>query len=157
MATPKDITVIRADPRQPENSALIELLDNYMLALYPAESTHRIDLTTLASETARFYSALLNTAVVGCGGILLASDYAEIKRIFVSPQARGLGIGRRLLTTLETEAWSLGFDLLRLETGIYQPEALALFNAVGFTTCSSFGDYPPDDPNSIFMEKRVGT
>ena len=156
MATPKDITVIRADPRQPENSALIELLDNYMLALYPAESTHRIDLTTLASETARFYSALLNTTVVGCGGILLASGYAEIKRIFVSPEARGLGIGRRLLEALETEALSLGFDLLRLETGIYQPEALALFEVMGFTTCPSFGDYPPDDPNSIFMEKRVG-
>ena len=95
--------------------------------------------------------------MVGCGGILLASGYAEIKRIFVSPQSRGLGIGRRLLTTLETEARSLGFDLLRLETGIYQPEALALFEVMGFTTCPSFGDYPPDDPNSIFMEKRVGT
>ena len=157
MATPKDITIIRADPRLPENSALIELLDDYMLTLYPAESTHRIDLTTLASETARFYSALLNTTVVGCGGILLASGYAEIKRIFVSAEARGLGIGQKLLTTLEAEAQALGFDLLRLETGIYQPEALALFEVMGFTTCPSFGDYPPDDPNSIFMEKRLGT
>ncbi len=157
MATPKDITIIRADPRLPENSALIELLDDYMLTLYPAESTHRIDLTTLASETARFYSALLNTTVVGCGGILLTSGYAEIKRIFVSAEARGLGIGQKLLTTLEAEAQALGFDLLRLETGIYQPEALALFDAMGFTTCSSFGDYPADDPNSIFMEKRLST
>ena len=157
MATPKDITIIRADPRLPENSALIELLDDYMLTLYPAESTHRIDLTTLASETARFYSALLNTTVVGCGGILLTSGYAEIKRIFVSAEARGLGIGQKLLTTLEAEAQALGFDLLRLETGIYQPEALALFEVMGFTTCPSFGDYPPDDPNSIFMEKRLGT
>ncbi len=157
MTTPEDITVVRTDPRQPENRALIESLDNYMLALYPAESTHRIDLTTLASENARFYSALLNATVVGCGGILLALGYAEIKRIFVSPQARGLGIGRRLLTALETEARSLDFALLRLETGIYQLEALALFEVMGFTTCSSFGNYPPDDPNSIFMEKRLGT
>lgn len=127
-----------------------------MLSLYPTESTHRIDLDTLASETARFYSALQHTTVVGCGGILLTSGYAEIKRIFVSPQARGLGIGRRLLATLETEAMSLGFDLLRLETGIYQPEALALFKSMGFITCPSFGDYPADDPNSIFMEKRLG-
>ena len=155
MARPKDITIIRADPRQPEISALIELLDDYMLALYPAESTHRIDLTTLASETARFYSALRQTTVVGCGGILPTSGYAEIKRIFVSPEARGLGIGRRLLATLETEAKSLGFKLLRLETGIYQPEALALFKTMGFATCPSFGDYPDDDPNSIFMEKRI--
>ena len=155
MDTTSDITIIRADPRQPENTALIELLDDYMLALYPAESTHRLDLATLASDTARFYSALLDTTVVGCGGILLTSGYAEIKRIFVSPQARGLGVGRRLLMTLETEAKSLGFKLLRLETGIYQPEALALFKTIGFVTCYSFGDYPGDDPNSVFMEKQV--
>lgn len=155
MDTTSDITIIRADPRHPENTALIELLDDYMLALYPAESTHRLDLATLASDTARFYSALLDTTVVGCGGILLTSGYAEIKRIFVSPQARGLGVGRRLLMTLETEAKSLGFKLLRLETGIYQPEALALFKTMGFVTCSSFGDYPGDDPNSVFMEKQV--
>ena len=66
MDTTSDITIIRADPRQPENTALIELLDDYMLALYPAESTHRLDLATLASDTARFYSALLDTTVVGC-------------------------------------------------------------------------------------------
>ena len=155
MDTTSDITIIRADPRQPENTALIELLDDYMLALYPAESTHRLDLATLASDTACFYSALLDTTVGGCGGILLTSGYAEIKRIFVSPQSRGLGVGRRLLMTLETEAKSLGFKLLRLETGIYQPEALALFKTMGFATCPSFGDYPDDDPNSIFMEKRI--
>ena len=84
MDTTSAIRIIRADPRQPENTALIELLDDYMLALYPAESTHRLDLATLASDAACFYSALLDTTVVGCGGILLTSDYAEIKRIFVS-------------------------------------------------------------------------
>ena len=86
---------------------------------------------------------------------MLGHDYAEIKRIFVSPQARGLGVGRKLLETLETEARQLGFNSLRLETGIYQPEALALFRAMGFVPRLSFGDYPDNAPNSIFMEKRI--
>ena len=58
---------------------------------------------------------------------------------------------------LETEASQLGFNSLRLETGIYQPEALALFRARGFAPRLSFGDYPDNDPNSIFMEKQMSS
>ena len=157
MSNHNKITVTRADPRQPEIMALIESLDIYMLGLYPSESTHRVDAITLASENARFFSALLDGTVVGCGGIMLQHNYAEIKRIFVSPQARGIGVGHKLLETLETEARQLGFNSLRLETGIYQPEALALFKARAFIPCLSFGDYPDNDPNSIFMEKQIGS
>ena len=157
MSDHNKIIVTLADPRQAEIRALIESLDIYMLGLYPAESTHRVDAITLASENARFFSALLDGIVVGCGGIMLEHNYAEIKRIFVSPQARGLGVGHKLLETLETEARQLGFNSLRLETGIYQPEALALFRAMGFVPRLSFGDYPDNDPNSIFMEKRISS
>ena len=157
MSDHNKIIVTLADPRQAEIRALIESLDIYMLGLYPAESTHRVDATTLASENVRFFSALLDGIVVGCGGIMLEHNYAEIKRIFVSPQARGLGVGHKLLERLETEARQLGFNSLRLETGIYQPEALALFRARGFVPRLSFGDYPDNDPNSIFMEKQIGS
>ena len=157
MSDHNKIIVTLADPRQTEIKALIESLDTYMLGLSPAESTHRVDAITLASENARFFSALLDGIVVGCGGIMLEPNYAEIKRIFVSPHARGLGVGHKLLETLETEARQLGFNSLRLETGIYQPEALALFRARGFIPRLSFGDYPDNDPNSIFMEKQIGS
>ena len=155
MPTDKIIEVIRADPREAKIRKLIESLDVYMLALYPSESTHRVDTTILASQNARFFSALCDGILVGCGGILIEHDYAEVKRIFVSPKARGLGIGRKLMERLEVESRRLGFKLLRLETGIYQPEALALFKAMGFIPRLSFGDYPNNDPNSIFMEKQV--
>ena len=157
MSNDKQITVTLADPCQAEIKALIESLDIYMLGLYPAESTHRVDPTTFASQNARFFSALLDCVVVGCGGILLKNNYAEIKRIFVSPQARGLGVGHKLLERLETEARQLGFNSLRLETGIYQPEALALFRTRGFAPRLSFGDSPENDPNSIFMEKQISS
>ena len=155
MPTNKSIEVIRADPREAEIRNLIESLDVYMLALYPSDSTHRVDATILASRNARFFSALCDGMLVGCGGILIEHDYAEVKRIFVSPKARGLGVGRKLMERLEVESRRLGFKLLRLETGIYQPEALALFKAMGFIPRLSFGDYPNNDPNSIFMEKQV--
>ena len=155
MPTDKIIEVIRADPREAKIRKLIESLDVYMLALYPSESTHRVDTTILASRNARFFCALCDGMLVGCGGILIEDDYAEVKRIFVSPKARGRGIGRKLMERLEVESRQLGFKLLRLETGIYQPEALALFKAMGFIPRLSFGDYPNNDPNSIFMEKQV--
>ena len=155
MPTDKIIEVIRADPREAKIRKLIESLDVYMLALYPSESTHRVDTAILASRNARFFSALCDGMLVGCGGILIEHDYAEVKRIFVSPKARGLGVGRKLMERLEVESRRLGFKLLRLETGIYQPEALALFKAMGFIPRLSFGDYPNNDPNSIFIEKQV--
>ena len=155
MPTDKIIEVIRADPREAKIRKLIESLDVYMLALYPSESTHRVDTTILASRNARFFCALCDGMLVGCGGILIEHDYAEVKRIFVSPKARGLGVGRKLMERLEVESRRLGFKLLRLETGIYQPEALALFKAMGFIHRLSFGDYPNNDQNSIFMEKQV--
>ena len=157
MPTDRIIEVIRADPREAKIRKLIESLDVYMLALYPSESTHRVDTSILASRNARFFSALCDGVLVGCGGILIEDDYAEVKRIFVSPKARGLGVGRKLMERLEVESRRLGFKLLRLETGIYQPEALALFKAMGFIPRLSFGDYPNNDPNSIFMEKRISS
>ena len=45
--------------------------------------------------------------------------------------------------------------LICLETGVYQPEALGLFAHHGFARCRHFGDYPPDDPLSLFMDKRL--
>ena len=81
MSDHNKIIVTLADPRQAEIRALIESLDIYMLGLYPAESTHRVDATTLASQNARFFSAQLDGVVVGCGGIMLEKNYGRIINI----------------------------------------------------------------------------
>jgi putative acetyltransferase len=78
-----------------------------------------------------------------------------VKRVFVSPKARGLGLGRRIVETLAEATLAEGLRLMRLETGTLQPEALGLFEAFGFTRRGSFGDYPTDDPYSIFMQKSL--
>lgn len=155
MLEPAKPLVERADPRLPAITALIAELDAYMMALYPAESNHLLDIEALAGPDIRFFAARFEEDYLACGAIKIHSDFTEVKRIFVSPKARGLGLGKDILQALETETRMLGLSLMRLETGIYQPEALALFERMGFSRCGPFADYPTDDPNSVFMEKRL--
>jgi putative acetyltransferase len=150
------IAIERVDPRMPEVIALIAELDRYMQGLYPAESNHLVDVETLARPEVHFFAASVDGRSCGCGAIMIqAEGYAEVKRIFVSPKARGLGLGRRIVETLITAARAQGLALMRLETGTLQPEALGLFESSGFVRRPSFGDYPADDPYSVFMERRV--
>ena len=85
----------------------------------------------------------------------MCEDYAEVKRVYVDPGARGLGLARAIMARLEAEALASGRNVARLETGIHQPEALGLYEALGYSRRHSFGDYPLDDPNSVFLEKRL--
>ena len=156
MTETRTIAIERVDPRRPEITALIEELDGYMHGLYPAESNHLVDIETLASPNVHFFAVAVDGAWSGCGAIMIQPEgYAEVKRIFVSPRARGLGLGRRIIETLVDATRAQGLDLMRLETGVKQPEALGLFAALGFATRGPFGDYPTDDPLSVFMERRL--
>jgi putative acetyltransferase len=109
----------------------------------------------LASPDIRFFVLREKGLALGCGALWLHGDYGEVKRVYVKPEARGRRLGHVILKRLEEEARALGLRLLKLETGIKQPEALGLFKACGFVICGPFGDYPTDDPNSVFMEKRI--
>jgi putative acetyltransferase len=150
-----DIAIQPADPREPEVRRLVEELDRYQMALYPAESNHLLDIETLAQPQMRFFSVAVDGKIVGCGGIWLHEDYAEVKRVYVHPEARGLGLAKKIMAQLEDEARSAGRTVARLETGIWQPEALGLYQALGYADRGPFGDYPTDDPLSVFMEKQL--
>jgi putative acetyltransferase len=120
-------------------------------ALYPPESTYLLDVASLRAPDIRFFVARRDAAAVGCGALRLEEDgYGEIKRMFVAPTARGLGIAKRLLVAIEAEARRLGLHTLRLETGIYQTEALGLYAAVGYREIRPFGEYAADGPHSRF-------
>jgi putative acetyltransferase len=150
------VAIERIDPRTPEIAALIHALDRYMGGLYPTESIHLVDVETLAGPEVQFFAAKLDGKYCGCGAIMIRDEaYAEVKRIFVAPEARGHGIGRRILERLANATQDAGLDLMRLETGTLQPEALRLFEAMGFTRRDPFGDYPVDDPFSVFMERKI--
>lgn len=153
-----DIVITIADPAHPPVRLLVEELDQYLIPLYPAESNHLLDIETLRQPEMRFFAAFADKGhetALGIGGCWLHGDYAEIKRIYVTPSARGLGLAKKLMQRVEAEAVQNGRNIVRLETGIHQPESLGLYRALGYVDCGSFGDYPADDPNSVFMEKRL--
>ncbi|ASY62730.1 IAA acetyltransferase [Sinorhizobium sojae CCBAU 05684] len=150
------ITVSEEPPRQPGIIRLLELSDVYLASLYPAESNHLVDISALEEPTVAFYVARRAGEIVGCCALVEAGDgTAEIKRMFVDPQARGLKIGKWLLSAIEEKAEKLGLAAIRLETGIHQPEAIGLYRVAGYVERPAFGSYLPD-PLSLFMEKRVG-
>ncbi len=90
---------------------------------------------------------------VACGGLKRLDDSAaEVKRVYVRPQARGQGTGRKLMEALEDAARELGYQRVRLDTGDRQPEALALFRALGFRDVP---DYNGNPAASYWLEKPL--
>ena len=135
---------------------MVEKLDAMMNGLYPPESTHLTPPEELSAGANRFFAVKVDGKLMGCGGFrVVGRDYAEIKRIFVDPSARGLGLAKALLNRLESESRLLGVFEMKLETGIFQPEAIGLFERCGYTQCPVFGDYPKNDPYSYFMRKTL--
>lgn len=149
------LTIERETPLQDAAIALLKKSDAYMAALYPAESNHLLDPQTLAAPHIHFFVARWNGEAIGCAALVTGEDgQGELKRMFVDAAARGKGAGRALLARIEAVARANGLNLLQLETGGEQPEALGLYRAAGFRMRGPFGSYLPD-PLSLFMEKQL--
>ncbi len=151
--------VIEIIPVTARDDGILEMvarLDALMNGLYPPESTHLTPPEELSAGANRFFAAKVDGKLMGCGGFrVVGRDYAEIKRIGVDPSARGLGLAKALLNRLESESRLLGVLEMKLETGIFRPEAIGLFERCGYTQCPVFGDYPKNDPYSYFMRKSL--
>jgi putative acetyltransferase len=148
-----EITV--EDPAQAEVAPLLQASDAYMASLYPAESNHMLDVASLRQPQVTFLVARVDGKALGCGAVVDSGEgWAEVKRMFVSPAARGLKLGRRILDEIEAIATRRGARALRLEMGGLQPEAIGLYRSAGFVEIGPFGDYGAD-PLSIFMEKTL--
>jgi DNA-binding MarR family transcriptional regulator/GNAT superfamily N-acetyltransferase len=101
-----------------------------------------------------FLLARLDGRAVGCGAVKSAEPgVGSIKRMWVSPEVRGAGVGRRLLLALEKEAAGLGMALLRLETNRSLDEAQTLYRRNGYREVAAFNDDPYADH---WFEKRIG-
>ncbi|MFJ1211141.1 GNAT family N-acetyltransferase [Burkholderia pyrrocinia] len=142
-------------PDQPDVIALIADLDAYQDTLYPPESRHALDVASLTQSNVLFAVARDREGnAIGCGAVVLNTEFGELKRMYVSPRGRGQGVARKLIALLESRALDLGCKLLKLETGPYQHEALALYASAGYQRRGPFGDYT-DDPLSVFMQKHI--
>jgi len=150
---PVQITLERPDTV--EAVTLIEELEALLAPRYPSESRHGLSVERLIAEAVAFFVIRHDGLPAGCGGIkLVGTEYGELKRMYVRPAFRGLGLGKRLIDSLAAFACAHGIALLRLETGIHQDEAIGLYERVGFQPIPPFGDYRPD-PHSLFFEKSL--
>lgn len=150
-----DIREERADG--PDAVALIEELEAHLSPQYPAESRHGFSVEKLLREGVRFFVTRVDGEPAGCGGVLLVDGddrYAEVKRMYVRPGFRGQGLARKLLRHLEDVARDAGFPVIRLETGVHQTAAIALYEAAGYRRIPPFGPYW-DDPLSRTYEKSL--
>jgi putative acetyltransferase len=142
-------------PNQADVISLIVELDAYQDTLYPAEARYALDLTALEQTNVLFAVARdMKSIAVGCGALVLSGHDGELKRMYVRPAYRAKGIAAKILSHLECEAIKRGCIILQLETGPYQPEALAFYRKHGFQNCSAFGDYA-EHPLSVFLRKEL--
>ena len=156
-----------------EADHLLVRSDRYMASLYPAESNHLVSSESLRAGDALFLgvfssdSSPVNSSTVHqdriesnsahCVGCVAARfyrehTYAEIKRLYVDEDYRGHGLAKTLMAEIESGIFDQGIDCARLEMGIYQPEADALYRSLGYREITPFGDYRLD-PLSQFLEK----
>ncbi|MBI2748112.1 MAG: GNAT family N-acetyltransferase [Burkholderiales bacterium] len=148
-------TIATERPDTADARGLVDELEAHLATLYPLESRHGYSVEKLIREGVSFFLIRESGGPVGCGGVqLFGAEYGEIKRMYVRPQFRRLGLGRLMLDHLVDYARSRGVGLLRLETGIHQHAAIGLYERVGFQSIPPFGAYK-DDPLSRFYEKRI--
>jgi GNAT superfamily N-acetyltransferase len=101
------------------------------------------DVAELAEPTGLLLVARLREEPVGCGGLKLPADQpAEVKRMWVAPSVRGLGVGRRLLNEVERQACARGAREIRLDTNRALREAIGLYRSAGYVEVAPFSDEP---------------
>lgn len=150
-----DIIIAEERPDTPDAMQLIEELEGELVPLYPDESRHGYNIEKLLKQNVAFFVTRKDGSAAGCGGIqLFDKEYGELKRMYVRPSYRGLGLATLMLENLAGHAVENGVHLLRLETGIHQHHAIALYESWGFQKISAFGEYK-QDPLSLFYEKAI--
>jgi len=133
------------DPRHPDARRCLrayveELAGRFDSGFDPARSISAAD-HEMTPPAGLFLVAALHGEPVGCGALKFHPGApAEIKRMWVDPSVRGLGLGRRLLAELETRAAAHGVRVLRLETNRALAEAIALYRAAGYREVAAFND-----------------
>jgi GNAT superfamily N-acetyltransferase len=126
----------------PESLELIEAVQQEYVVRYGGRDITELAVAEFAPPQGIFVIGRDAGQLVACGGVrLVEAEVGELKRMYVVPAARRRGIARALLHHLEGEARTLGATRLRLETGLHQPEALALYASDGYVEAEPFGHY----------------
>jgi GNAT superfamily N-acetyltransferase len=133
----------------PDAVKLIADVQQEYVHRYGGEDATPTSATEFAPPGGLFLVAYLDGIAVGCGGWRahdavddgFADGDAEVKRMYVAPAARGLGVARAILAELEHTAAQRGRRRVVLETGLKQPEAISLYESSGYHAVTPFGTY----------------
>jgi GNAT superfamily N-acetyltransferase len=158
------VTIRREPVTSKAARVLIAALNRELLGLYPEAGTEehfRLDPEEVAEGRGAFLVAVRDDEPVACGAVrrftapeFAGAGIAEIKRMYVVPEARRDGLGACILARLEEEARALGARRIVLETGPRQLSAVALYREAGYVEIEAFGPYTTH-PLSLFLGKEL--
>ncbi|KQX08571.1 MULTISPECIES: GNAT family N-acetyltransferase [unclassified Leifsonia] len=155
------VSITVEPPRQPEIEDLLLQSSAYAQSLYPPESNFLLDIDSLEQPGVTFYVARgKHGDALGCAALVAEPDNdahpptAELKRMFVAPEARGMRIASQLLGRIETDAAGAGIRRIVLETGDLHDAAQALYRHAGYELIEQFGQYV-GEPHSVCFAKEL--
>lgn len=146
--------IIRTNSKNKDFIKLVKKLDAYLKITDQDEHDfyNQFNHIDVIKEVVVVYD---DTIAIGCGAIKkFDENAAEIKRMFVSSEKRGLGIAQKIVTALEAWSKELGYNKCVLETGKRQIEAVKLYKKCGYKIIPNYGQYK-NMKNSICFEKQV--
>ena len=148
------ISIRRVTSENPDFIKLVQSLDGDLNSRYN-KGQAEYDQYNKIEFIETVVTAYMNTDAVGCGCFKkYDNETVEIKRMFVKQEMRGKGIAKKILSELELWGIQLGFKFAILETGIGQPEAIGLYEKVGYKRIPNYDQYA-GMPNSVCMKKEL--
>ena len=150
--------IVRVSLLHEDAQRLIADVQAEYVVRYGGEDATPLDPEMFEPPRGAFFVAYRDGVPVATGAWRLRDDVevfgtrrtAEVKRMYVAPAARGLGVARRMLTRLEVTAADVGSEAMILETGTAQPEAMSLYESVGYARIESFGYYREEPENRCY-------
>jgi GNAT superfamily N-acetyltransferase len=142
--------LVRVDAEDPASAGARFCIESYFAELdarfdvgFDPSQSISADVEELTEPAGLLLVARLRGEPIGCGALKLhGGEPAEIKRMWVAPAARGLGVGRRILNELEDHARRRGVGIVRLETNRTLREAGGLYSSSGYAEVEAFNDEP---------------
>jgi len=150
------ITIAKEDPRSEDVSRLLSAFVDEVKKRYdsPPADVGIFDPELVSVPGSVFLVARRDGNAVGCGALVPMDEYCvEVKRMFVAKGARGLGIATMILAELERLSREFDYDVMRLETGIKQPESIALYGKAGFYRIPNFPPFE-NDRSAVCFERE---
>ena len=154
--------ISRVPITHPDAVPLVEAVQQEYVARYGGRDETPLEPAYFDAPQGAFFVGYLDDRPVATGAwrrrhdvvVGGSSETAEVKRMYVAPDARGQGLARAMLAHLETTAREAGAEAMVLETGLAQPEAIALYESSGYMPIPGFGFYK-DAPLSRCFARRL--